>query len=92
MLYSALVCSQHPENTLVKAIVILQTQMVLLDTNVCLGHYTQSSVLGMELENAPSAVLVQLLETALAPLGFAPLSFFFLILCSEAASRPEVND
>lgn len=53
-------------------VAVLQTQMALPDTNVCLGSCTSSSVLGVKLENAPSAALLQLLgalqalETALA--------------------------
>lgn len=42
-------------------VAVLQTQMALPDTNVCLGSCTSSSVLGVKLENAPSAALLRLL-------------------------------
>lgn len=41
-----------------ESVAVLQTQMALPDTNVCLGFCTSSSVLGVKLENAPSAALL----------------------------------
>jgi len=65
-----------------ESVAVLQTQMALPDTNVCLGSCTSSSVLGVKLENAPSAALLRLpgalrtLETALAFTWTCTVNFF----------------